>query len=159
MSMQRVYIAAPFTSKMANKKHGFYGEIVDDKYKNFLETIESVVKNEGFSTILPHRDLTSWGAMPNVNIHEITKKYFDEIDSSDIFIAYPEKGRGTHVELGWAIARKKRIILLFEEDFYLGTMIPGLGAVADIDIIQFKDIPDLKIKLRECLKRIKDSND
>ncbi len=157
--MPKVYIAAPFTSKMSNKKHGFYGEITDEKYKNFLETIESVVKDEGFSTILPHRDLTLWGSMPNVKLHEVTKKYFDEIDSSDIFISFPERGRGTHVELGYAIANKKRIILLFKEGFYLGTMIPGLSAVADIDIIKFKDISDLKVKLRECLKKIKDSND
>ncbi len=157
--MPKAYIAAPFTSKMSNKKHGFYGEITDENYKNFLKTIESVVKSEGFSTMLPHRDLTLWGTVPNVNINEVTKKYFDEIDSSDVFIAYPERGRGVHVELGWAIARKKRIILLFEKDFYLGTMIPGLGAVANIHIIQFKDVSDLKTKLSECLKKIKDSND
>jgi len=157
--MPKAYIAAPFTSKMTNKKHGFYGEVTDENYKTFLETIDSVVKSEGFSTTLPHRDLSDWGAIPDINIQEITKQYFDEIDSSDVFIAYPEKGRGTHVELGWAIARKKRIILLFEQNFYLGTMIPGLGAVADIDIIKFKDIPDLKKKLKECLRKIKDSND
>jgi len=157
--MPRVYIAAPFTSKMGNKKHGFYGEVTDEDYKNFLLTIDSIVKSEGFSTILPHRDLSDWGAMPNININEITKQYFEEIDSSDIFMAYPERGRGVHVELGYAIANKKRIILLFREGFYLGTMIPGLGAVAQLDIIQFKDISDLKTKLRKCLKKIKDSND
>ena len=157
--MPKAYIAATFTSKMGNKKHGVYGEITDENYKNFLESIESVVKNEGFSTTLPHRDLSNWGSIPSLDFHELTKKYFDEIDSSDVFIAYPEKGRGVHVELGWAIANKKRIILLFKEGFDLGTMIPWLEAVARIDIIKFKDLSDLKVKLKKCLNKIRDSND
>jgi len=153
--MPKAFISAPFTSKMVNKKHGLYGEISDSDYKKFLEDIESVVKNEGFSTVLPHRDISFWGAASNLDLGECDKKYFDEIVSSDIFIAYPEKSRGVHIELGWAIAHKKRIILLVKDGFDLGTVIPGLKAVAKIDIISFKNMPDLKIKLKKCLGRIK----
>jgi len=157
--MSKAFIAAPFTSKMSNKKHGLYGEISDTDYKKFLEDIESVVKDEGFSTFLPHRDISSWGTTPNVNLGECTKKAFDEIAASDIFITYPEKSRGVHIELGWAIAHKKRIVLLIKDGADLGTVIPGLKSIAEIDIISFKDISDLKIKLKNCLKKIKDSND
>ena len=38
--MPKAYIAAPFTSKMTNKKHGLYGEVTDESYKDFLLTIE-----------------------------------------------------------------------------------------------------------------------
>lgn len=72
--MPKAYIAAPFSSKMANRKHGLYGEITDDKYKNFLETIESVVRDAGFSTFLPHRNASAWGSRPNINLDEHNKK-------------------------------------------------------------------------------------
>lgn len=159
MSMPKAFIAAPFTSKMSNKKHGLYGEISDSDYKKFLEDIESVVKDEGFSTFLPHRDISCWGTDPNIDLGECTKKALDEIASSDIFITYPEKSRGVHIELGWAIAHKKRIVLLIRDGFDLGTVIPGLTSVAEIDIIEFKDISDLKTKLKNCLKKIRGSND
>lgn len=157
--MIKAFIAAPFTSKMSNKKHGLYGEISDANYKKFLEDIESVVKDEGFSTFLPHRDISSWGTTPNVDLGECTKKAFDEIASTDVLITYPERSRGVHIELGWAIAHKKRIVLLVKDGFDLGTVIPGLDSIAEIDIIEFKDFPDLKIKLKNCLKKIKGSND
>lgn len=155
IDMPKAYIAAPFSSRMANKKHGLYGELSDSEYKKFLEDIESVVRGEGFSTVLPHRDISSWGAAPNLDLGECNKKYFDEITSSDLFIAYPERSRGVHIELGWAIAHKKRIVLLVKEGFDLGTMIPGLSAVAKVGIISFKDVNELKIKLKECLQEMK----
>jgi len=77
--MPKAYIAAPFTSRMANKKDSAISEITDEEYKNFLEDVESVVRSEGFSTTLPHRDLSNWGSIPSLDFHELTKKYFDEI--------------------------------------------------------------------------------
>jgi nucleoside 2-deoxyribosyltransferase len=153
--MPKAYIAAPFTSRMANKKHGIYGELSDSDYKKFLLDIESIVKSEGFSTVLPHRDISFWGKPPNLDLGECNKKYFDEINSSDIFIAYPEMSRGVHIELGWAIAHKKRIVLLVKEGFDLGTVIPGLKAVAKMDIISFKDMRELEIKLKKYLHKVK----
>ena len=158
--MQKVYISAPFTSRMENTKYGPYGEITDEEYKKFLETIEAVVKEAGFSTVLPHRDISFWGKSPDLDLEECTKKYFDEISSSDLFVIYSEPGsRGSHIELGFAIANKKRIILLTGDDCDIGTVIPGLGSVAKIKIIRFKDLPDLKLRLKECLNNINEAAD
>ncbi len=153
--MPKAYIAAPFSSRMANKKHGSYGELSDANYRKFLLDIEDTVKEEGFTTVLPHRDISFWGEIPNLDLGECSKKYFEEITSSDLFVAYPEKSRGVHIELGFAIANNKRIVLLVEDGFDLGTVIPGLKHVAKIDIINFKDMPELKVKLKEFLQGIK----
>jgi hypothetical protein len=156
--MPKAYIAAPFTSKMANRKYGSYGEINNDEYKKFLESIESAVREAGFSTILPHRDISSWGKDPNLDLKECTKKYFEEISSSDLFVIYSEPGsRGSHIELGFAIALKKRIILLIKNDHDIGTVIPGLVSVANMDIIKFKNLQDLKFKLKNCLNGINET--
>jgi len=153
--MPKAYIAAPFSSKMENKKHGMYGEIVDEEYKTFLKTIESIVKDSGFSTFLPHRDTSSWGTTPNINLDEHNKKTFEEIASSDLFVVYPERSRGVCIELGWAIAHKKKIVLLVKEDYDMGLMLPALSLMVDIDMIKFKDITDLKSKLKTCLDKVR----
>src|SRR3989344_60337 len=121
--MARAYIAAPFTCKMSDKRHGLYGEITDTDYKSFLEAIENIIKSLGISTFLPHRDIGKWGSIPNMSLDYTTKRYFEEIDDSYIFIAYPEKSGGVRIELGWALATNKKIILLLPEGFDMGTVI------------------------------------
>lgn len=152
--MPKAYIATPFSSKMVNKKHGMCGEIVDNGYKNFLESIESIVKSTGFSTFLPHK-ASLWSSRSSINLDEFNKRTFEEITSSDLFIAYPERSIGVCVEIGWAMAHKKKVILLVKESYDIGLMFPALNLVADIDIIKFKDISDLRTKLKTCLEKVK----
>lgn len=73
-----------------------------------------------------------------------------------MFIAYPERSRGVCVELGWVMAHKKKIILLVEEDYDMGLMLPNLKLVGNIDIIKFRDVLDLKSKLKKCLEMVKE---
>lgn len=152
--MPRAYIAAPFSSKMTNKKHGEYGEVNDPDYRKFLEDIEAVVKAAGFETFLPHREIGFWGTIPNLTLEDCCVRYFEEISDADIFVGYPEKSRGVHIELGWALANKKRIVLLMRDGFDLGTVIPGLSAVADVEIINFSDFEDMKAKLKAHLQKM-----
>lgn len=149
----RVYISAPFTKKMKDKKFGLYGEIHND-HKSFLEDLETTIKSEGFSTFLPHRDISNWGSDPNLDLCSATKQYFSEISSSDIFIAYPENSRGVHMELGWALSQNKRILLIFENNFDLGTVIPGLKAFPNVNFMFFNTLEEMKLKIREYLKKL-----
>ena len=57
----KAYIAAPFGSRAKSIPSRVYGEITDDEYISFLETIEMVVKERGLETHLPHRDTNQWG--------------------------------------------------------------------------------------------------
>lgn len=144
----KVYIAAPYTSKSVTRGNPHHGEIKDQAYINFLESIESVVRFFGFQTFLPHRDLHNWGKA-DLTEKEVGKKSFEELKKSDLLIAYPEQSVGVNIELGWASAFKKKVLILINEKDRISIMHSGLKGVTDSKIIRFRDIMDLRTKLRE----------
>lgn len=151
----KAYITAPFTEKsvIKNKEH-VYGEIKEQSFMNFLDAIESVVREFGFSTFLPHRDLHQWGKVyiePEVVMQQVLK----EIKECDLFVTYPEHSKGPNVELGMAIALEKKSIIIQNENEKLSLVHAGLKTLSPTSIIKFKDIMDMKQKLREVLSNSK----
>lgn len=151
--MPRIYIAAPYTSKSVFKAPQVYGKIVDAAYRNFLETIEATVKSCGFETFLPHRDLHKWGDV-YIGPEEVGKKSLEVLTSCDVIVAYPERSVGVNIELGWASLLKKKIIILINERDEISLMHVGLSGVTNSEIIKFRDIVDLRTRLRECLSNL-----
>jgi nucleoside 2-deoxyribosyltransferase len=149
----KVYIAAPFTDKTNFHNPKVYGEIKNISYRNFLDVIESIIKEFGFQTFLPHRDIHKWGSVyiePNV----VAKKSLEALSSCDILITYPEKSAGANIELGWASAFNKKIILIVQEKESPSLMQLGLDGLTNTNVIRFKDIMDLKIKLRNTMSNL-----
>ncbi len=149
----RVYIAAPYTSKSTPTNY-HRSEIKDASYINFLDSIESVPKSLGFETFLPHRDLHNWGKA-KLSEDDVGRKSMEELKKSDLLIAYPEKSVGVNIELGWASAFNKKVLILINENDQISIMHLGLKGVTDAKIIKFRDIMDLRSKLREELSGIK----
>ena len=153
--MPKAYIAAPFTEKSVDKiKTQVYGEIKDISYRNFLEVIENALKETGFETFLPHRDIQKWGSIyiePTI----VVKKSLEALNSCDLLVTYPEKSAGANIELGWASAFNKKIIVLIHEREMPSLMQIGLEGLNDTKILRFRDITDLRFKLRECLSNFK----
>jgi len=127
-----------------------YGELKDPKYIHFLEEIEKVVKESGHETHLPHRDINKWGRI-YLQPAETVSGCYDAIAACDIFIAYPGKSRGVHVEMGWASSLGKRIILLLDAHEKPSLIVSGLHAVSKTEILEFQNIEDLKVKLKLAL--------
>ena len=152
MTPMKVYIAAPFSS-MTEKTNDerLYGELKNVNYIRFLERIENVAKECGHETYLPHRDLNNWGRT-YIEPPETVKGCYVAVASCDVFVAYPGKSRGVHVEVGWASALKKPILLLLgpEDDSSLITL--GLNSVSRTELIKFRDIEDLEAKFRVALR-------
>ena len=150
----RAYIAAPYTSKSVTQSNPHRGEIKDTAYINFLDAIESIAVSSGFQTFLPHRDLHNWGKA-NLTEEAVGKRSMEEVQKSDLLIAYPEQSVGVNIELGWASAFKKKVLILLNENDRVSVMHSGLRGVTDSQIIKFRDIMDLRMKLREELATLK----
>ena len=150
----RAYIAAPYTKKTSNENSPHYGEVTDMSYINFLNSVESVVRSIGFDTFLPHRDLHEWGKA-HLPEDAVVKNSFQELKNSDLLIAYPEQSVGVNIELGWACAFKKKILILLNENDRVSIMHSGLKGITDSEIVKFRDITDLRTKLKERLSSIK----
>lgn len=88
---------------------------------------------------------------------QCTKIDFDEIRSCDLFVAFPGSpaSPGTHIEIGWASALKKKIVLLLENERDYAFLIQGLSVVADVEYINFKGTDDLLEKIKSILMEYK----
>lgn len=150
----KAYIAAPYTSKSVTQSNLHRGEIRDVSYINFLDSIESVAQSSGFQTFLPHRDLHNWGKA-NLTAEDVGRKSIEEVKKSDLLIAYPEQSVGVNIELGWASAFNKKVFMLINKNDRVSIMHLGLKGVTDSKIIRFRDIMDLRTKLREELASFK----
>lgn len=152
MPIQKVYIAAPFGSKTINIPDRQYGEIIDKDYIGFLEAVETILIHEGFKVHLPHRDTNQWGKV----YHEpsfVVNRNWEEIQNCDILVAFPKKSRGVHIEIGWASALQKTIILALEDNEEASEVALALDSITEAIMLRFSGINDLREKLPKALGR------
>lgn len=163
--MPKVYIAAAFRS--VSERDGddskAYGQLVDQKYINFLEAIEEVFLAFGFETCLPHRDEGMWGRV-YYDPATISALCLRHVKTSDLVFAIAEGGRGVHIELGAAAILRKDLILMYHEKVEPSTLIwafpknvfrwnLGYGGETTAEIEKYKDLDDLLNKLTSILNR------
>jgi len=76
---------------------------------------------------------------------ECTKVDFTEISRCDVFVALPgyPASPGTHVEIGWASAMGKPIVLLLNDGCDYAFLVRGLHAVAQVTYLIFGENTDI----------------
>ncbi len=121
-----------------------------EKLRNELEKISQCLEGLGYQTFIFYRDINKWGEI-EILPDKILEKAFKEIKNSDIVFAFLdkiEKSEGMLLELGYAKALNKKIILAIQKD------IPKFfftKSISDI-IIEFKDLKNLVKKIKSDLK-------
>jgi nucleoside 2-deoxyribosyltransferase len=70
-----------------------------------------------------------------------TRTDFEQISLCDYFVAFPgaPASPGTHIELGWASALGKSIVLLLEADQEYAYLVRGLDEVTRIERVEYRD--------------------
>jgi hypothetical protein len=143
----RAYLAAPFR-KHTNRISGrAYGKVTATDYIAFMEKLESQLKQQKVDVCLPHRDVGKWGnhyIEPQLILEICTKM----IDSCELFVALPEKSRGVHIELGYAIAKKKKILLLVDANFEDSGFYAGIDRLPNCRVVRYKNHEEV---LRELI--------
>lgn len=94
------------------------------------------LEGRGYSVHNAHKR-EAWGAS-FLTPEECTQLDYEEIHGCDLFIAFPgyPASPGTHIEIGWAAALCKPIILLLEQGHTYAFLVRGLHAVADVTYVQ-----------------------
>jgi nucleoside 2-deoxyribosyltransferase len=128
-------IVHPRTLQMREFERARYEEIIA-----YLEKCGYVVHNA-------HRR-EGWGAS-FLTPEECTRLDWEQIKGSDVFIAFPGSppSPGTHIEIGWAAALGKPMILLLEEGCDYAFLVRGLHTVANVTYV---DMPRYRTDL-SCL--------
>jgi nucleoside 2-deoxyribosyltransferase len=150
----RVYIAAPFRRHTNEMEGRQYGQITDSELIYFFERIEKVILDSGFETCLPHRDKGSWGKR-YIQPADVAKMCFDSISDCDIVVVLAERSRGVHIEIGFAAAAKKPLLIFLKEGEVESGFYAGLDKQTKTKLVRYKDEKDLSSKLRIALANMK----
>ena len=134
--MTRIYISAPFRTYCTEMEGREYGVLDSDAYKRFLENVEGIIRSLGLEACLPHRDEGQWGNL-YIPPHEITKVCFDLIRRSDALVVFPGKSRGVHIEMGYAAALGKKLVVLLAKDEKESTLLRGILCATDTKVYRY----------------------
>ena len=115
-------------------------------FNDYREYLENLIKTLRFSNheVLSAHELEEWGAI-NPSSREAVKFDFEGINKSDAMVCYigdKEKGfsSGVHLELGFASALKKRIIVLHNDKIEeIPYLIRGLDVYTEIVLLNMND--------------------
>ncbi|MYS86712.1 nucleoside 2-deoxyribosyltransferase [Embleya scabrispora] len=83
----------------------------------------------------------------------------DEIRKADVFVALPgfPASPGTHIEVGWASAFDKPIVLMLERGREYTFLVQGLHTVATVEYVEYTDVaealPELDLALHRAVSR------
>ena len=129
-----IFIGAPFHDYINSDT----GILLNDK-KLMLESIIECCKSKGHTVTNAHvRE--NWGESW-MSPEECTPLDYNEVQNADIFVAVPGNppSGGVHVELGWASALGKRIIVFLEKGKDYSNLTLGLNMVTQVDYIYYSD--------------------
>lgn len=146
----KIYLAAPFTIYTLPVEGQLYGPIANTDFAATMERIAGTIETWGHSVCLPHKDKGNWGRtyIPPENIAKIC---LDAVAEAEVVVALPGKSRGVHIELGFAAALHKKLILCFAEGEDRSIFSFGLKEVTSTIEIEYPNINDLLIKLEPIL--------
>jgi len=126
----RVFLAGPFKALVDEPAHGMRHS---DRVR--FESLIDKLEDDGYTVYNAHRR-ENWGKA-FLAPEECTRLDFEEISDSDVFVAFPGSpaSPGTHVEIGWASALGKPIVLLLEERGDYAFLVRGLHTVTNVNYI------------------------
>ena len=131
----KAFLAFPFSSIISGDNN-----MVDERYQTFLSETRNHIMSEGFEVFLAHYR-EKWGKAL-MTAQECTPLDLIEMKDSDIVIAFPGSpiSGGVHIELGWASAFGKKVVLFLKRGENYSPLINGMLTVTDTKIIYYDNI-------------------
>ncbi len=134
LALKTVFVGGPFF-KLVDPATGRMPAREQERIEGLIGHFESA----GSKVFNAHKR-ERWGAdfmEPPV----YTRLDYEQISASELFVAMPGSpaSLGTHIELGWASALGKPMVLLLEADGEYAGMIHGLGALVPTATVTMVD--------------------
>ncbi len=131
--MKKMFLAGPFKALVDPVTKSMTATDIG-RFSNIIEYFE----RKGWDVHCAHKR-EQWGRN-FMTPAECTQIDFDEISRCDCFVAFPGSpaSPGTHIEIGWASAMKKPIVLLLEEDRDYAFLVQGLDQVTSLARVTYR---------------------
>ncbi|MBS3116417.1 methyltransferase domain-containing protein [Candidatus Woesearchaeota archaeon] len=143
----KIFLAAPFHDYM----NGESGRM-NQKHIELVTKVLDYLRSKGYEVHNAH-EREKWGE-DWYSPEQCTPIDLEKIKDSSILVAFPGNppSGGVHIELGWASALEKRIILLLEESGTYSNLVLGLNTVSRVQTVRYKNIDDVLPQLELCLQ-------
>ena len=134
LGLRNVFVAGPFY-RLVDPATGRLPQHQQQRFEALIDYFEA----DGCHVFNAHKR-ESWGEA-FLEATDFTKLDFDEIAASDVLVAKPgpPDSLGTHIELGWASALGKPIVLLLERDAEYALMLQGLSSLTATAVVETVD--------------------
>lgn len=145
MLPNKIFLAGPYKQFINNSG------VLINSHINDIKSLIHCLEDMNYHVDNAHRR-EQWGkAMMTPDV--CTKKDFQSIQACNFFIAFPgfPASPGTHIEIGWASALDKEIILLLKKDVEYAYLIQGLLTVSRVKYIYYETISDCQAQLQDYL--------
>lgn len=119
---KKIFIACPIS------KHFEKGRVEED-YKTFIKYLYNNLKNI-YKNVFLALEREEYGNK-RMEGNECTPLDFEEMQNTDLLIAIPEDSMGVAVEIGWASALKKDIILILDEKYKVSPLVEYIDTVTN----------------------------
>ena len=119
---KKVFIACPISKHYKKEK-------IDEDYRLFIECLYKNLKTK-YKNVFLALEREKYGEN-KMEGSECTPLDFEEMKSTDILIALPEDSMGVAVEVGWASALNKEIVLILDQKYVVSPLIECIGTVTD----------------------------
>lgn len=128
-----VFLAAPY-SQLCDENYR-----VKEEYANFFKRITSKIKDLGADYFLA-MERENFGK-DYTSDKESTGIDYNLIKKCDLVCAIPgtPASGGVHIELGWASANNKKIIMFLNKNKSYSPLITGLGEISDVTYCYYDD--------------------
>lgn len=150
MSGKSVFVAGPFKG-MINADSGE----VSASSREWFEGLMAHLERAGWVVHNAHRR-EAWGSQM-LQPQECTRIDFQEISASDLLVAIPgpPMSPGTHVELGWASALQKPIVVVTDDIEAEAFLVRGLSSLTRVEVVS-RTSPSLHAEVMAAANRLLD---
>lgn len=140
----KAFVAAPFAGLMK-------GHQIDKSFASILRAVIQQLRSVGFQTLNAHEQ-ENWGeswTTPEIS----TVRDQKQIAAADLIVAIPGPpfSGGVHIELGWASAMGKPILVLLSRKTEYSQLVLGLPEVSHAHLIYYDQISEILCKLQDFL--------
>lgn len=131
-------------------QHAFSAVVCDKPLKSIILSLINRLKRDGYSVLSAHLEEKFGQVDMSGQPLYVTDRDHRWMLACDIYVCVIPAGRdgrpyrtdGTCIELGWASAYQKKVVVLWDSSLEYSHLIIGLGAVADVTQLDLRDVLD-----------------
>jgi hypothetical protein len=131
-NINKIFLATPITSLMERPDQ--YNPLEQKSIETIIKTLRLHLQTKVFCAI--EREEYGKDLMSGI---ECTKPDYLGLVESDVMLAFPDHSYGVHIELGWASAVKKPIVVCVNRRIGIKTpLIEGLMTLTSVAILDYQ---------------------